>query len=234
MCRHLYYYIVKPILHPGVIVCSCTHVRSFRHRPFHSPQIKGMTGKRTGYTSVPYTSVGAFSVETVGGMLDTDSKLTMHARGIGRLSMDYAMGVDVLSIFRFLSTAVIRGKAAGEHAAAGAIVHDPGAAQQQSSAGGWGGSTAAAAAGGFLDIFGSNYSQIDKCAVESRLKCNPNILLHDEKVEMAFKCGRDSFVLTSHRVLRIDVQGLSGKKGEEGFVSKPGRDHPFPTLAHPG
>lgn len=163
-----------------------------------------MTGKRTGYTSVPYTSVGAFSVETVGGMLDTDSKMTMHARGIGRLSMDYAKGVDVLSIFRFLSTAVIRGKAAGEHAAAGAIVHDP------ASAGGWGGST------GFLDIFGSNYSQIDKCAVESRLKSNPNILLQDEKVEMAFKCGRDSFVLTSHRVLRIDVQGLSGKKGEEG------------------
>jgi len=61
-------------------------------------------------------------------MLDTDSKMTMHARGIGRLSMDYAKGVDVLSIFRFLSTAVIRGKAAGEHAAAGAIVHDPASA----------------------------------------------------------------------------------------------------------
>jgi hypothetical protein len=198
-----------------------------------------MTGKRTGYTSVPYTSVGAFSVETTGGMLDldTDSKLTMHARGIGEVSMDYAKGVDVLAIFRFLSSAVIRGKAAGEHAAAGAIVHDPSAAQQ-SAAGSLGGFTT-----GFLDIFGSNYSQIDNGAVESRLKSNPNILLHDEKVEMAFKCGRDSFVLTSHRILRIDVQGLSGKKGEgfrNGWMNSPrrpvGRDHPFPTrsIAHPG
>ncbi|KAL7425563.1 hypothetical protein ACHAXH_000050, partial [Discostella pseudostelligera] len=67
---------------------------------------------------------------------------------------------------------------------------------------------------GFFDIFGSNYAQIDTKMVESRLKSNPNILLDDEKVEMAFMCGRDSFILTSHRLLKIDVQGMTGKKVE--------------------
>ena len=80
-----------------------------------------------GYTSVPYTSVGAFSVETAGGALDADSRLAMHARGIGRVSMDYAKGVDVLAIFRFLSHAVIRGKAAGERVAGGLPLRPPSA-----------------------------------------------------------------------------------------------------------
>lgn len=164
-----------------------------------------MTGKRIGYVSVPYSSIGAFSVETAGSF-DTDSQLTMHARGIGRVSMDFATSVDVLAVFRFLSSAVIQGKAAGERAG-GAIVHD---ANAQLAGGGGGGSGIT----GFLDIFGSNYAQVNNGDVESRLRSDPNILLQDERVDMAFKCGRDSVILTSHRVLRIDVQGISGKKVE--------------------
>lgn len=162
---------------------------------------KGLTGKCVGYISVPYTSIAAYSVDTC-GTFDTDSALKIHARGIGKVSIDFVKSVDVLAIFRFLSSVVIQGKVAGELVSMGAIVHDPNAS------GGGGG------VGGIIDIFGSNYSQVDKNAIESRLKNNPNILLPEERVDMAFKCGRDSLVLTSHRVLRIDVQGISGKKVE--------------------
>jgi hypothetical protein len=65
---------------------------------------------------------------------------------------------------------------------------------------------------GFLDIMGSNYSQISDAEIESKLK--GHVLLGDEKVEMGFQCGRDSFVLTNKRVLKIDVQGVTGKKIE--------------------
>jgi hypothetical protein len=173
-----------------------------------------MTGKRVGYTSVPYSSVCAFSAETAGGSLDSDSRLALHARGIGRVSFDYAKSVDVLAVHRFLSRAVIlRGEMAGGGEQRTAVaVAVAGAAAGSSGGGSGGGSTAGI--DGFLDVLGSNYSQIDNGAVESRLKSDPEILLRDERVEMAFKCGRDSFVLTSHRVLRIDVGGLSGKKGE--------------------
>ena len=84
-----------------------------------------------------------------------------------------------MPIHHYLSTVVIQGKGAGKDAA-GAVTYDMSAAMN-------GGSTT-----GIFDIFGSNYSQINKQEVESKLK-SMSILLSDEKVEMAFKCGRDSF-----------------------------------------
>lgn len=158
-----------------------------------------MTGKQIEYTSVPYKSILAFSVETAGS-IDTDQELKLYAHGIGKVSIDLVKSIDVMPIFRFLNAIIIKGRMAGRDAD-GAVIFD-------SSAQAAGNST------GFLDIFGSNYAQIDNKMVESSLKSNPNILLDDENVEMAFKCGRDSFILTSCRLMKIDVQGISGKKGE--------------------
>jgi len=83
--------------------------------------------------------------------------------------------VDIMPIHHYLSTVVIQGKGAGKDAA-GAITYDASAVMN-------GGST------GIFDIFGSNYAQINKLEVESKLK-SMSILLSNEKVEMAFKCGR--------------------------------------------
>jgi hypothetical protein len=157
---------------------------------------KGITGKQIAYKSVPYQSIRAFSFETC-GTFDTDSEMKVYARGIGTLSLDFNKEVDVLAIQRFMSTVVIQGKGAGEEYTA-----DGTAGYGNSGDGGT----------GIFDLLGSNYSQIDKQEVESRLK--PSVLLPHEKVELAFKCGRDSFLLTSLRVLKIDVQGMTGKKIE--------------------
>jgi len=159
---------------------------------------KGMTGKRIYYSSVPYKSIRAFSIETAGSV-DDDQELKMYARGYGKVSIDLVKSIDVMPIYRFLSSMVFQGKGAGEEAT-GAFVHDANATMS--------GNTS-----GLLDIFGSNYAQIDNQEVESRLKSN-RVLLEDEKVELAFKCGRDSFILTSFRILKVDVQGVSGKKVE--------------------
>ena len=160
---------------------------------------KGMTGKRIRYSSVPYDSIRAFSLETAGSV-DTDQELKIYARSIGKVSIDLVNSVDILPIQQFLSAVVIQGEGAGE-VAAGAIAHDGNANMNGSKT-------------GLFDVFGSNYGQIDNQEVESRLKSNPKILLEDEKVELAFKCGRDSFILTSLRVLKIDVQGMTGKSVE--------------------
>jgi hypothetical protein len=108
-----------------------------------------LTGKRIGYISIPYTSIAAYSVDTA-GTFDTDSALKVHARGIGKVSIDFVKSVDVLVIFRLLSSVVIATFVGT------AIVHDPNASH-----GGGGG-------GGIIDIFGSNYSQVDKAAIESK------------------------------------------------------------------
>jgi len=157
-----------------------------------------MTGKRIKYTSIPYNAIRAFSIETA-GTIDDDSELKIHSRGIGKTEIEFSKSVDVFPIHVFLSSVIIQGKGAGEQAAA--LVYD---ASAQS---GSGGST------GIFDIFGSNYSQMDKHEVEQKLKSS-NVIIPSEKVEMAFKCGRDSFIMTSHRVMKVDVQGMSGKKKE--------------------
>ena len=43
---------------------------------------------------------------------------------------------------------------------------------------------------------------------------NPPILQSSETVEMAFKGRRDLLLLTTKRVVKIDVKGLSGKRVE--------------------
>mmetsp|Transcript_9856 Transcript_9856/g.20573 ORF Transcript_9856/g.20573 Transcript_9856/m.20573 type:complete len:790 (-) Transcript_9856:247-2616(-) len=161
---------------------------------------KGITGKRTAFKSVPYSSVRAFSVETA-GRVDGDQELKVYARGVGRVDIDFENDVPVHLIYKFLSQVVIQGKGSGKDTAgAGAFIHDSDVSVGEDT--------------GVLDLVGSNFSQIDNAEVERKLKSRPDILLNDETVEMAFQCGRDSFILTSKRLLKIDVQGVSGKKVE--------------------
>ena len=59
----------------------------------------------------------------------------------------------------------------------------------------------------------------DPKAVEQKFKSEIPILQADETVELAYKHGRDMFVITTKRIMNIDVQGFSGKKVE--FKSTP-------------
>jgi hypothetical protein len=36
------------------------------------------------------------------------------------------------------------------------------------------------------------------------------LLINGEKIEMAFKCGRDLFLLTTLQMIKVDVQGMTG------------------------
>ncbi|KAL7553105.1 hypothetical protein ACHAWF_016359 [Thalassiosira exigua] len=82
------------------------------HRLFTSERYifrdkRGMTGERVRYTSVPYSSVVGFSVETA-GTVDTDGELAIYAQGKGKVSVDFVKDVDVVAIHSFLSSAVLR------------------------------------------------------------------------------------------------------------------------------
>jgi hypothetical protein len=167
---------------------------------------KGITGKRIRYISVPYSAVIAFSIETAGGIVDSDQELKLHCRGIGKVSIDFDCNVDSLFMYRFLSTAIFNTKGAtGFDAKAFAID-----ATITKSGGGGG------AVGSILNVLGSDYSQMNPNDVEAQIRAHPkgNVLVDTEKVEMAFKCGRDSFILTTHRLIKVDTQGMSGKKVE--------------------
>ncbi|KAL3807765.1 hypothetical protein ACHAXA_007578 [Cyclostephanos tholiformis] len=161
---------------------------------------KGISGKRVRFLSVPYSAVVTFSIETA-GMVDVDQELVLHCRGIGRVSIDFDCNVDSLVMYCFLSNVVLCQKGSTGFDAR-AFVHDAAV----NSGGG----------GGIFDVLCSDYAQMDPSDVEYKLTSNPkgNLLVDGEKVEMAFKCGRDSFLLTTLRMIKVNVQGMTGSKIE--------------------
>ena len=56
--------------------------------------------------------------------------------------------------------------------------------------------------------------QIDPAVLDQQLHTINPVLLDSEHAVMGFTAGRDTLVLTTHRVLAIDVQGITGKKVE--------------------
>ena len=162
---------------------------------------KGISGKRVRFVSVPYSAIRSFSIST-SGKVDSDQELVLRCRGIGRFSVDFDCKVDSLAVYRFLGNVVL-GRDGASGFDARAFAHDAAAA---GSGGG----------GGILDVLGSDFSQVDPADVEFKLSSNPrgNVLVDGEKVEMAFNCGRDSFVLTTLRMIKVNVRSMTGSKVE--------------------
>jgi len=174
---------------------------------------QGISGKKTLYLSIPYDSIQAWSIETPGGFeLDSDAELTIHARGFGTYSMDLTADSNFFEINLFLSEMVLIGGAnskTGEDAAAVKLDDYAPKIEDDTKT-------------SFFDMMGDNAKQIDTEAVEERLRTKATpLLLPDEKIELAFKCGRDSFLLTTMRILQIDVKGVSGKRIEYYSVTWP-------------
>mmetsp|Transcript_50624 Transcript_50624/g.123432 ORF Transcript_50624/g.123432 Transcript_50624/m.123432 type:complete len:808 (+) Transcript_50624:60-2483(+) len=165
--------------------------------------VQGFTGKRVAYTSIPYASIRAFSVESAGSF-DRDSEVKIYTRNhwtISRVAQDLRKGkADIIALQNYLSNQVF-GVYDGASGLGGAQV----AAGLPQDVGG---------VSGFLSWLGSDATQIDPQAVNKRLHEETPILLPDETVEVAFKCGRDMLVHTTKRIMIIDVQGLTGKKVE--------------------
>jgi hypothetical protein len=163
--------------------------------------VRGMTGKCVKYKSIPYGTIKAWSVETA-GMMDPDCTLKFWSQGVGLTSIDYLNGhVNLFDVMRHFNAYCLVGDAVGATVPGGAEATIPQP-------------TAPTAVDKLLGILGDDAHQIDKTLVEQELKHELKILEPKETVEMAFKAGRDSFILTTLRILHIDVKGLTGKKVE--------------------
>jgi len=60
--------------------------------------------------------------------------------------------------------------------------------------------------------FAGNAAEIDSKEVEQGLRESVQLLGKTEKVLLAFKVGRDTMIMTSRRMILIDVKGLTGKQ----------------------
>jgi len=64
--------------------------------------IQGVTGKKKDFTSLPYSNIQAFSVETA-GVFDLDSELTLWFAGLGKVHLEFVSRANVTAICKVIS-----------------------------------------------------------------------------------------------------------------------------------
>lgn len=78
----------------------------FTNKRIISINVQGMTGKKKDITSLPYSKIQAFSVETA-GMLDLDSELELWFSGMGSVKFEFIAKANVSEICRLISEMVL-------------------------------------------------------------------------------------------------------------------------------
>ncbi len=64
--------------------------------------IQGVTGKKKDFTSLPYSKIQVYSVESA-GLFDIDSELEMWFSSLGKVRFEFTGRVDVAGICRAIS-----------------------------------------------------------------------------------------------------------------------------------
>lgn len=68
-----------------------------------SVNVQGMTGKKKDFTSMPYSKITAFSVETA-GVLDLDSELEMYFSGLGKVKFEFTGQSNIVQIGQIIAS----------------------------------------------------------------------------------------------------------------------------------
>lgn len=56
--------------------------------------VQGLTGKKTDYSSLPYSKIQAWSIETA-GRFDRDCELEIYFSALGKVRLEFAGSVDI-------------------------------------------------------------------------------------------------------------------------------------------
>lgn len=74
----------------------------FTNKRVIAVNVQGMTGKKKDFTSLPYSKVSAFSIETA-GIFDLDSELEMYFSGLGKVKFEFSGASDIVAIGKSIS-----------------------------------------------------------------------------------------------------------------------------------
>lgn len=75
----------------------------FTNKRIIAINIQGFTGKKQDYTSIPYSKISTFSLETA-GVFDLDAELEVYISGVGQVKFQFTQGTDVKEICKAIST----------------------------------------------------------------------------------------------------------------------------------
>lgn len=68
--------------------------------------VQGMTGKKRDFSSLPYSRIQAFSVETA-GRFDLDAELELWFSGLGRIRLEFRESANIAEIGRRIASKVL-------------------------------------------------------------------------------------------------------------------------------
>lgn len=101
---------VEPLLIPGeTVIGSYKGIRdsvTFTNKRVIAVNVQEMTGKKKDYTSLPYSKIQAFSVET-SGVFDMDSELEMWFSSIGSVKFEFTGNSDIVRIGQAISSFIL-------------------------------------------------------------------------------------------------------------------------------
>ena len=78
----------------------------FTNKRIISANVQGLMGKKVDYTSIPYSKIQTFSVETA-GVLDRDCELELYISSIGKIHFEITGGFDIVKFNKIISGFVL-------------------------------------------------------------------------------------------------------------------------------
>ena len=79
----------------------------FTDKRIISVNVQGITGKKTDFTTLPYSKISVFSIETA-GTFDLESELELYYSGVGRVKFEFRGSSDIVEIGRIISQYALR------------------------------------------------------------------------------------------------------------------------------
>jgi hypothetical protein len=92
-----------------VVISSFKAMRDgvvFTNKRIVAINVQGLTGRKKDYTSLPYSKIVAFSVET-SGSFDLDSELEMYFSGLGQVKFEFTGRTNIVEISRIIGGFVL-------------------------------------------------------------------------------------------------------------------------------
>lgn len=97
------------LLNDEFIVAAYKAIRDgvvFTNKRVIAMNVQGLTGKKVDYTSLPYSKVQAYSVETA-GTFDLDCELDLFFSSLGHVRFELRGGCDIRALCRTISEYIL-------------------------------------------------------------------------------------------------------------------------------
>ncbi|WP_284235719.1 PH domain-containing protein [Mycobacterium antarcticum] len=79
---------------------------TFTNKRLIAINVQGLTGKKRDYSSLPYSKIQAWSIETA-GRFDLDAELELWFSGLGKVRLEFRGQIDIRTIGKLIGDYVL-------------------------------------------------------------------------------------------------------------------------------